>query len=132
MLNGTNQRCFITELLRVARRVFITVPHRFFPVEHHTGIPLAHWSDTSFRLACRLTGKTRWSRPDELILMSRRRLSQLVPSDRRIEIGHTVGRRQLSSSSANRAGPRQQAPPRRAGALTRRSTASAPPHREMA
>jgi hypothetical protein len=47
-----NQRFFITELLRVAQRVFITVPHRFFPIEHHTGIPLLHWSDASFRLAC--------------------------------------------------------------------------------
>jgi hypothetical protein len=87
--SAANQRAFITELLRVARRVFITVPHRFFPIEHHTGIPFLHWSDTSFRLACGVTGKQHWSREDELILMSRRRLSRLLPSDRRFEIGHT-------------------------------------------
>ncbi len=37
------QAQLIRELSRVADRVFITVPHRYFPVEHHTGVPLAHW-----------------------------------------------------------------------------------------
>ena len=71
------QAWFIRELVRVSRSVFLTVPHRFFPVEHHTGIPLLHWADRSFRLGCRLTGKGEWAEPSNLLLMSRRRLASL-------------------------------------------------------
>ena len=39
-----NQRRFVAELARVARRaVFITTPNRWFPIEFHTQLPLAHW-----------------------------------------------------------------------------------------
>jgi len=71
------QAFFVGELARVARLVFITVPHRFFPVEHHTGIPLLHWTDLGFAAACRLLGKDEWARRPNLILMSMGRLRRL-------------------------------------------------------
>src|SRR5476651_2735812 len=37
------QREFVHELCRVARRVFVTTPNRFFPLEVHTLLPFAHW-----------------------------------------------------------------------------------------
>lgn len=37
------QRAFVAEALRVAERVFITTPNRWFPVEVHTGLPVVHW-----------------------------------------------------------------------------------------
>jgi hypothetical protein len=37
------QRQFMHELCRVARRVFVTTPNRFFPLEVHTLLPFAHW-----------------------------------------------------------------------------------------
>ncbi len=37
------QRAFVTEALRVGRRVFLTTPNRWFPVELHTRLPLVHW-----------------------------------------------------------------------------------------
>ncbi|HEV2591949.1 MAG TPA: methyltransferase domain-containing protein [Gaiellaceae bacterium] len=37
------QRQFVHELCRVATRVFITTPNRFFPLEVHTLLPFAHW-----------------------------------------------------------------------------------------
>jgi Methylase involved in ubiquinone/menaquinone biosynthesis len=38
------QRAFITELVRVSRRVvFLTTPNRWFPVEFHTVLPMLHW-----------------------------------------------------------------------------------------
>ncbi|WGX98533.1 methyltransferase domain-containing protein [Nocardioides sp. L-11A] len=74
-----NQQAFVAEALRVADIVFFTVPHRFFPVEHHTKIPFAHWSDSTFRVACRALGKQSWTDPSELILMSERRLHRAVP-----------------------------------------------------
>ena len=73
------QVTFVTELTRVARCVFITVPHRFFPAEHHTSIPFLHWNNSTFALACRVLGKQEWADPANLILMTRRRLRLLCP-----------------------------------------------------
>jgi SAM-dependent methyltransferase len=37
------QRKFVAELCRVAPRVFVSTPNRWFPVETHTLVPFAHW-----------------------------------------------------------------------------------------
>jgi SAM-dependent methyltransferase len=37
------QRAFVHELCRVSRRVFVTTPNRWFPIEVHTLLPLVHW-----------------------------------------------------------------------------------------
>jgi Methyltransferase domain. len=37
------QRQFVLELCRVAQRVFVTTPNRWFPIDPHTLLPLAHW-----------------------------------------------------------------------------------------
>jgi len=37
------QRQFVAELCRVAPKVFLSTPNRWFPVEVHTLVPLAHW-----------------------------------------------------------------------------------------
>ncbi len=84
-----HQHAMIGEMCRVAQRVFVTVPNRFFPLEHHTGLPFVHWSDASFGPACRLAGRARWADPRELILMSRGRLRALVPAPWRARIGTT-------------------------------------------
>ena len=42
--SADNQATFVSELVRVARRVvFLTTPNRWFPVEFHTVLPLLHW-----------------------------------------------------------------------------------------
>lgn len=94
-----NQVFFVSELCRVAKRVFISVPHRYFPVEHHTGLPFVHYSERIFRAACALTGKSEWARPENLILMSRRRLEALAPADRSVRIGYTGLRMGVLSSN---------------------------------
>jgi hypothetical protein len=38
-----DQRGFVHELCRVARRVFVSTPNRWFPIETHTLVPLLHW-----------------------------------------------------------------------------------------
>ncbi len=41
---GQKERVFfLQELSRVAKSVFITTPCKYFPVEHHTGVPLLHF-----------------------------------------------------------------------------------------
>lgn len=42
------QKAFVAELARVAKVVFLTAPNRWFPVEHHTGLPLAHYHPATF------------------------------------------------------------------------------------
>jgi SAM-dependent methyltransferase len=37
------QRQFVAELCRVAPRVFVSTPNRWFPVETHTLVPFVHW-----------------------------------------------------------------------------------------
>ena len=37
------QRQFVAELCRVAQRVFVTTPNRWFPLDPHTLLPFAHW-----------------------------------------------------------------------------------------
>jgi SAM-dependent methyltransferase len=37
------QEAFAREAVRVGRRVFVTTPNRWFPVEVHTRLPLVHW-----------------------------------------------------------------------------------------
>lgn len=37
------QRRFVAEALRVGRRVFLTTPNRWFPVDVHTKLPFVHW-----------------------------------------------------------------------------------------
>src|SRR5437763_11478030 len=39
----SGQRQFVLELCRVAQRVFVTTPNRWFPLDPHTLLPFAHW-----------------------------------------------------------------------------------------
>ena len=84
-----NQLKFVRELKRLGKRVYLTVPNRFFPVEHHTAIPFLHWTDSSFSWACSVTGKGKWAKTDNLILMSAARLRRVCPDEVRYEIGKT-------------------------------------------
>jgi hypothetical protein len=84
-----NRRFFVSELARVARRVFVTVPNRHFPVEHHTGIPLLHFWPKGFEIGCRALGKTEWLDPANLILLGRAELEAAAPPGRAIRTGHT-------------------------------------------
>jgi SAM-dependent methyltransferase len=87
--SGAEQIRFVADILRVAKVVFITVPNRYFPVEHHTAIPLLHFWDATFAPACRLLDKAKWAKDEQLILMCRQRLSALVPNAAHAMIGYT-------------------------------------------
>jgi SAM-dependent methyltransferase len=43
------QRQFVRELCRVSRRVFVTTPNRWFPLEVHTLLPFVHWLPAGLR-----------------------------------------------------------------------------------
>lgn len=78
--SAADQAFFVAELTRVARKVFVSVPNRYFPVEHHTAIPFLHFWDRTFAAACRWLGKDEWADEKNLILMARQRLASLGPA----------------------------------------------------
>ncbi|MDE2463148.1 MAG: class I SAM-dependent methyltransferase [Alphaproteobacteria bacterium] len=84
-----SQLRFIEELQRVGKRVFISVPNRFFLAEHHTAIPFLAWNNSTFRLGCKIFGKKSWADPNNLILMSRASLRSLLPRSVKWVDGYT-------------------------------------------
>jgi len=76
------QRRFVSEALRVGRRVFITTPNRRFPLEVHTLLPFVHWLPARPAHATYdLVGKG-WAK--DIHLLSRRGLASLFPGRVRI------------------------------------------------
>jgi hypothetical protein len=86
-----NQVLLVNELCRVATRVFISVPNKYFPIEHHTALPIAHYQRHLFSAACRIAGKPEWARKENLIFMTRKRLWQLATpiSNKNAAVGYT-------------------------------------------
>jgi hypothetical protein len=80
------QKALVSELRRVARQVFLSAPNRYFPVEHHTAVPLMHYWRPSFALACKATGKSYWLDPANLTLISKGDLQRLAPEG---QVGYT-------------------------------------------
>ncbi len=74
-----DQRAFVHELCRVARRVFVTTPNRWFPVEVHTLLPLVHWLPPALHP----------SSLDEIHLLAPRRFRSLFPYPVRL-VNHGV------------------------------------------
>jgi hypothetical protein len=72
-----DQRRFVAELCRVAPRVFLSTPNRWFPVETHTLLPFLHWlpRPTADRAFAAL-GRDSWKRVD---LLTKGELLDLFP-----------------------------------------------------
>lgn len=83
------QRRFVAEGLRVARRAFITTPNRWFPIEVHTRLPLVHWlPDPLTERAYDLARKS-WAK--EFCLLGPGALRDLFPPGARVvNLGMTL------------------------------------------
>jgi len=44
-----SQHALVAEICRVSRRVFLTTPNKWFPIDPHTLLPFAHWLPTNVR-----------------------------------------------------------------------------------
>ena len=87
--NAANQRRFIEELTRVARRaIFLTTPNRWYPVEFHTVLPLVHWLPKPwFRALLARTRLEFFAREENLNLISGGELKALAAGIRgRVEL----------------------------------------------
>ena len=74
------QRAFVAELARVARRVFLATPNHWFPVDMHTLIPIAHYLPPRPRFAIyRRLGRDNWASLDRLNLLTARELRAMAP-----------------------------------------------------
>lgn len=79
--NLERQRHFVSELLRVSRVVFLTTPNRWFPLELHTFLPIAHYLPQSQHQAIlRMVRMNDWATIDNLNLVSVRQLKALFPT----------------------------------------------------
>jgi SAM-dependent methyltransferase len=83
------QEAFVREALRVGRRVFLTTPNRWFPIEVHTRLPLVHWLPE--RAAGRAYDLARMPWAKENHLLGARDLRALFPVPVRIQnLGMTL------------------------------------------
>jgi SAM-dependent methyltransferase len=76
------QRRLVSEALRVGRRVFITTPNRWFPVEVHTKLPLVHWFPD--RVSHPVYGAVGKDAAKQLRILSKRELESLFPGRVRV------------------------------------------------
>jgi hypothetical protein len=75
-----SQAEFLRELCRVGNAVFVTTPNRWFPFEHHTGLPFLHYLPAkAFRALLRRTRYAHWAEESNLNILTARELAQLFP-----------------------------------------------------
>jgi hypothetical protein len=74
------QRAFVHELCRVAQRVFVTTPNRWFPLEVHTLLPFVHWLPAGPR--ARVLDRAGWD--DVLDPLGPREFASLFPYEVRV------------------------------------------------
>lgn len=78
------QRRFVAELCRVAPRVFLSTPNRWFPVETHTLVPLVHWLPRP--AADRTMHALRRENWSQVELLSKGDLLALFPADEQVRV----------------------------------------------
>jgi SAM-dependent methyltransferase len=61
------QRAFVAEALRVSRRVFLTTPNRWFPIEVHTRLPLVHWLPAPVAARAYDLARKPWAKDNHLL-----------------------------------------------------------------
>lgn len=87
------QARFVAELRRVSKAFFVTTPNRWFPVEHHTGLPFLHYLPPSlFRALIRNTRYRYWADEANLNILTVPEMAKLFPdTGTRIEIVRLLG-----------------------------------------
>ena len=89
-VGGPDQRrSFLLEAMRVSRSVFMLVPNRWFPIEHHTGIPFLHWWPSFFRSAFAGGRQDYWTKRSNLDFLSIGLLQAEWPVPRSVSFKYT-------------------------------------------
>ena len=74
------QKYFLSELLRIGKKIFVTTPYRGCIYEPHTGLFFLHWLPLRiFRRICNLIGKSFWSSPTNFNPLYAKDVFRLIP-----------------------------------------------------
>lgn len=77
-----DQKKFISEVLRVGKRIFITTPNKNFPLEVHTGLPFLHFLPVKiYRKILKLLGMDFFAKEENLNLLSKRDFARLFDGE---------------------------------------------------
>jgi SAM-dependent methyltransferase len=83
----SSQAAFLKEVCRVGRRFFITTPNRWFPIEHHTGLPFLHFlPSAAYRAILARTPYRYWAEEAHLNILSGDALRQMLPTGARGQV----------------------------------------------
>jgi len=76
----SSQAAFVKEVCRVGKRFFITTPNRWFPVEHHTGLPFLHFLPrAAYRAILAKTSYRYWADEAHLNILTGDALRRMLP-----------------------------------------------------
>ena len=75
------RQSFLREAFRVAKSLFVVIPNRWFPVEHHTAVPLLHYAPPLFRALLSRSKAAHWADPAVLDFLGKRQLQNEWPTD---------------------------------------------------
>lgn len=76
----SSQAAFLKEICRVGKRFFVTTPDRWFPVEHHTGLPFLHFLPTgAYRAILGATSYRYWADEAHLNILTGGALRRIFP-----------------------------------------------------
>jgi SAM-dependent methyltransferase len=80
-VGGPEQRAyFLSEACRVAKAIFFAIPNHWFPIEHHSGVPLVHYAPSLFRRVLRNGKKAFWSDRNNVDFLSKSSLRRELAS----------------------------------------------------
>jgi SAM-dependent methyltransferase len=83
----SSQAAFLNEVCRVGRRFFITTPNRWFPIEHHTGLPFLHFLPSAvYRTILAKTSYRYWAEEAHLSILSGEALRRMLPTRARGQV----------------------------------------------
>lgn len=81
------QARFLAEMTRVANTGFVSTPNRWFPVDSHTNVPLAHWLPRrAFVATLRRLGRLAPNEEWITWLLSSRAFQRLAPNDLELQL----------------------------------------------
>jgi len=77
-----SQAAFLQDICRVGKSFFVTTPSRWFPFEHHTGLPLLHYLPAGvFRGLIKDTKYQYWASESTLNILTAGELMKLFPQN---------------------------------------------------
>jgi len=89
--NSNSQKQLFDEMLRIAKRIYMVIPNRYFPIEHHTSLPFIHWLPKKiFRKILTKIGQNFYSEEKNLNHISKSQLSMWTGKKREFVV-ETIG-----------------------------------------